>query len=223
MLHALAGPMSPTEAENFYKKMKTPPIPKLHQSPSTGGGSNNFIESRLSDIEKGIERMGRDVAKDLNIPWSEYWNFLDEFCDFSSDEGLEKLEAYLRNCRNSMSEPRPMIEERSPEKSPLSDLCAKMSHMRLQSPKENINEDTFFTPPSSPPSTFFDISPFYILGSVNQSKQFQCVTIFLITNTVGRNRAKLMLTYSGFCVQLTWTLRNTQIFLCGKKTCVNKL
>jgi hypothetical protein len=31
----------------------------------------------------------------MNMPWTEYWSFLDSFCDFKKNEGLTKLEVYL--------------------------------------------------------------------------------------------------------------------------------
>ena len=51
-----------------------------------------------------MERQGRSVAWDLNIPWCEYWAFFDEFFDLSTDDGLEKLENYFREQRDNMSE-----------------------------------------------------------------------------------------------------------------------
>ena len=32
----------------------------------------------------------------MRVPWSEFWPFLDEFANFSSDQGLQKLETYLQ-------------------------------------------------------------------------------------------------------------------------------
>ena len=64
MLQALAGPMSPKEADLFYHKMKTPPVNKSFQSGSGRQHSDKKItpkkifESRLLDIEKGVERVG---------------------------------------------------------------------------------------------------------------------------------------------------------------------
>ena len=37
----------------------------------------------------------RHLAYRDKTQWSEYWEFLGEFCDFSKADGLEKLEQYL--------------------------------------------------------------------------------------------------------------------------------
>lgn len=167
MLQALAGPMSPTEAEMFYHQMKTPPVPKFYQSRISDKKMTpkKILESRLSDIDKGLERVARNIAHDLNVPWSEYWKFLDEFCDLCSSEGLKKLENYFREKRTEVEESQqavPIFQA----KSPLSDLCNKLSKLHLQSPevKDNENEEEYFTPPSTPPAVFYEISPFYIFG-----------------------------------------------------------
>lgn len=63
MLQALAGPMSPKEAEMFYKQMKTPPIPKMYQSRLSDKKMTpkKLLESRLSDIDKG--RFDQNICK----------------------------------------------------------------------------------------------------------------------------------------------------------------
>lgn len=38
----------------------------------------------------------RDLAKEYQVSWKEYWPFLRDFVDFRSDEGLKKLEKYLK-------------------------------------------------------------------------------------------------------------------------------
>ncbi|XP_013388878.1 ankyrin repeat and LEM domain-containing protein 2-like [Lingula anatina] len=42
-----------------------------------------------------MERIGRDLAIELGVPWTEYWNFLDKNVNISSPEGLRLLEEYL--------------------------------------------------------------------------------------------------------------------------------
>lgn len=88
---ATVGPMSPTEAEQVYKSWKTPPRRRLD---ATSFGPLDHV--RLSDPEKGLERVGRNIAKELSLPWSEFWPFLGTWCNLSSSEGLSKLEAHLR-------------------------------------------------------------------------------------------------------------------------------
>lgn len=48
-----------------------------------------------TDVEKGLECIGRVLAKQNNIEWREYWDFLDDFVDIASKKGIEKLENYL--------------------------------------------------------------------------------------------------------------------------------
>lgn len=84
-LRAFVGPLSPSKAEDFRRLWKTPPREKA-------GFFNNV---RKSDPERGIERVGRELARELRYPWAEYWEFLDCFIDLSSAEGLQKLEEYF--------------------------------------------------------------------------------------------------------------------------------
>ena len=37
----------------------------------------------------------RKLARQLHVPWAEYWQFLDAFADFTTQEGLRKLEEHL--------------------------------------------------------------------------------------------------------------------------------
>ncbi|XP_036730163.1 ankyrin repeat and LEM domain-containing protein 2 isoform X3 [Balaenoptera musculus] len=84
-LRAFAGPLSPSKAEDFRRLWKTPPREK----------AGFFHSVRKSDPERGIERVGRELAHELGYPWVEYWDFLGCFVDLSSQAGLQKLEEYL--------------------------------------------------------------------------------------------------------------------------------
>lgn len=39
----------------------------------------------------------RDLAEEFRVGWNEYWPFLDTFTNLASEDGLQKLEAYLKN------------------------------------------------------------------------------------------------------------------------------
>ncbi|XP_052024385.1 ankyrin repeat and LEM domain-containing protein 2 isoform X2 [Apodemus sylvaticus] len=84
-LRAFVGPLSPSKAEDFRKLWKTPPRKK----------AGFFHSIRKADPERGVERVGRELAHELGYPWVEYWEFLGCFVDLSSQEGLQRLEEYL--------------------------------------------------------------------------------------------------------------------------------
>ncbi|XP_045205829.2 uncharacterized protein LOC123558022 [Mercenaria mercenaria] len=90
-VRACAGPMSPSEAGLFHKRWTTPPL--VSQSPDQ---VRAYFNTKRSDCEKGMERIGRQLAHDLQVPWSEYWEFLDQFIDLSTSAGLGMLEYYLK-------------------------------------------------------------------------------------------------------------------------------
>ena len=75
------------KANDIYEKIKTPA--KLRNSPI----NKDILRG---DELKGYERILRKITDELGLPWSEYWSFLDTYCNFQSREGLEKLESYFR-------------------------------------------------------------------------------------------------------------------------------
>ncbi|XP_041757240.1 ankyrin repeat and LEM domain-containing protein 2-like isoform X1 [Coregonus clupeaformis] len=84
-VRAFAGPLSPSKADEFRRVWKTPPR----------DGAGHFQHILKSDPDRGAERVGRVLARELGHPWAEYWDFLDSFTDLSSADGLRKLEEYL--------------------------------------------------------------------------------------------------------------------------------
>ena len=50
---------------------------------------------RLKDPEKGLEKEGRDLARKYSSTLIEYWDFLETYCDLTSDHGLRLLDNYL--------------------------------------------------------------------------------------------------------------------------------
>ncbi|XP_014294980.1 ankyrin repeat and LEM domain-containing protein 2 [Microplitis demolitor] len=104
---AFAGPMTKPQALEFRKKWKTPPR-TLFGTPRRDTSLNDSFQflndsvvektdCRLVDFDKGLERVGRDLAEEYHVPWKEYWPFLNEFVNLKSTEGLDKLENYLSN------------------------------------------------------------------------------------------------------------------------------
>ncbi|XP_067662926.1 ankyrin repeat and LEM domain-containing protein 2-like [Haliotis asinina] len=89
-VRARAGPMSPSQAKLFYRQWMAPP------TNSPVGDKRTVTMIRRQDGEKGLERIGRQLAHEMHIPWLEYWEFLDEFVDFSTDKGLQKLEDHFK-------------------------------------------------------------------------------------------------------------------------------
>ncbi|KAL4706699.1 hypothetical protein ACJJTC_014454 [Scirpophaga incertulas] len=85
-IRAFAGPMPPAEAEAFHRRWKTPPRSRPLAPPTF----------RLHDMTKGFESVGRDLAEQLKVNWTEYWPFLDTFTDLRTPEGLQLLENYLK-------------------------------------------------------------------------------------------------------------------------------
>lgn len=86
-----AGPMSPSQAESFYRRWREAGV----LSPSRSAKART-ASLRLTDREKGLERIGRDLAQTSGYNWSEYWDFLGGFTNLTSEDGLAKLERHLR-------------------------------------------------------------------------------------------------------------------------------
>ncbi|KAL7724466.1 hypothetical protein ACLKA6_004011 [Drosophila palustris] len=59
--------------------------------------NDSFRERHIknSDIEKGLEVVGRQLARQEQLEWREYWDFLDTFIDIASSTGLTRLDSYL--------------------------------------------------------------------------------------------------------------------------------
>ncbi|KAM4634328.1 ankyrin repeat and LEM domain-containing protein 2-like [Polymixia lowei] len=85
-VRAYVGPLSPSKAKEFYKLWRNPPR----------GQAKNFHNILKSDPGRGGECVGREIAHNMGHPWAEYWDFLDSFVDLSTEEGLNRLEVYLK-------------------------------------------------------------------------------------------------------------------------------
>lgn len=62
---------------------------------------------RLADPEKGLEKIGRELANEQNFQWREWWGFLEQFIDIRSDEGLISFEKYLERKEFKLKEKSP--------------------------------------------------------------------------------------------------------------------
>lgn len=51
---------------------------------------------RLKDVEKGLERFAMRIATTSDVEWQENWEWLNFFGSIFSDEGLTKIEDYLK-------------------------------------------------------------------------------------------------------------------------------
>ncbi|XP_077559143.1 ankyrin repeat and LEM domain-containing protein 2 isoform X1 [Haemaphysalis longicornis] len=135
---AAAGPMSPTEARSMYRQWKAPKRRSIGLKEQCSPMDN----VRLADIEKGLEYVGRNLAKDMRVPWSEYWPFLGCWCNLASAEGLEKLENHLRVRRLQALSERWSLETSTQSQSdeqlpsPMSQLCEALGELKLDLPAE---------------------------------------------------------------------------------------
>ncbi|XP_060531949.1 ankyrin repeat and LEM domain-containing protein 2 isoform X2 [Cylas formicarius] len=94
-IHAFAGPMDKKGADKFRKIWKTPPRSNFSSPGLKSPINHEMVSLKVKDLNKGLERIGKQIAQDLNIAWKEYWYFLDSFVDIASEEGLTLLEKYL--------------------------------------------------------------------------------------------------------------------------------
>ncbi|XP_076767154.1 ankyrin repeat and LEM domain-containing protein 2 isoform X1 [Xylocopa sonorina] len=173
-VRAFAGPMTKSRALEFRKKWKTPP--RLHMSPikrkmtdepNIANSLINNITLRLQDAEKGLERVGRDLAEEYQVSWKEYWPFLNDFADFRTTEGLMKLEKYLEHkfqdqlfhYHQTLNDNKTKSNESSKIQAvnDIDYLCNKLKSCSLltldMQDQNNVDELEFFTPPSSPKLT----------------------------------------------------------------------
>ncbi|XP_075234528.1 ankyrin repeat and LEM domain-containing protein 2 [Lycorma delicatula] len=87
-VQGVAGPMPLDEARAFRRKWKTPPRDSKTQVPA-------LLKTMLQDTDKGLERVGRELAEENNVCWKEFWPFLKTFTNFRTAGGLDLLEQYL--------------------------------------------------------------------------------------------------------------------------------
>ncbi|XP_037051918.1 ankyrin repeat and LEM domain-containing protein 2 isoform X3 [Bradysia coprophila] len=124
-IQACAGPMSKEKAEVIaYSLSKLSIKFRAFDSPM-------YAERhvKLSDTEKGLEMIGREIARDQNIKWQEYWSFLGDFVDIGSSDGLNKLENHLRKARDRNAATR--MANATPFSTPISTLCNRLNNLEV--------------------------------------------------------------------------------------------
>ncbi|XP_055930192.1 ankyrin repeat and LEM domain-containing protein 2-like [Argiope bruennichi] len=90
-LNAFAGPMSSEMANKFYVTLNEP------------SSSSLFTYEEVMDIHlikqqepsRGLERIGRSLAEELKINWSEFFPILEVYTDLATEEGLQVLEKFF--------------------------------------------------------------------------------------------------------------------------------
>lgn len=103
---------------------------------------------RLADPEKGLEKIGRELATEQNFQWREWWDFLEKFIDIRSDEGLTSFENYLKRKESKLKEP-----IKSPKLNNFDAICAGLYSMdlndELASKPNKITKSGLLSPSSS--------------------------------------------------------------------------
>lgn len=109
-----------------------------------------------TDTEKGIECIGRELAKEQNVEWREYWDFLEEFVDIASAQGIQKLENYLGQRQRELDQ-RNNTTKIMQKPDILDDVCSALeSAFRNTAATTNINVSTSHQ--SSTPYTYVEKS-----------------------------------------------------------------
>lgn len=81
---AIVGPMTMEKSKTLYNVIKSPQKCSAKQR-----------SIRLKDPRHGLERVIYELSAQFNVPYTEYWSFIDDYSDFSNENDLKKLEDYF--------------------------------------------------------------------------------------------------------------------------------
>lgn len=113
-------------------------------------------EIKLADVNKGLEVIGRGLAKSQRVPWTEYWSFLNEFLDISTPDGLTKFEKYLQLRLDERMKPPPIsIAQRKLQLplpvTPISKMSQRLTNLHIEKDQPDpMNTVGRTSTPSSP-------------------------------------------------------------------------
>lgn len=131
---------------DLYNTYRNKPLIDLNISSASSDASDRPFDSpmyterhvKLSDTEKGLEMIGREIAKDHNVKWQEYWSFLGDFADISSSDGLNKLENHLRKAHEKSATHK--TDNVTQFSTPISNLCNRLNNLEVNKDGE-VNRD----------------------------------------------------------------------------------
>lgn len=102
---------------------------------------------RLTDMDKGLEKIGRELAQENNIGWKEYWTFLGRFLDIRSDDGLLCFENYLKQ-KEKFNKPED-VKKSLNNSFGLGAMCDVFSSLEINDDSSKFNRNGLISPSSS--------------------------------------------------------------------------
>lgn len=134
---------------------------------------------RLTDINKGLEKIGRELAFENNVGWKEYWDFLERYVEIRSDEGLTCFESYLKRKENVKKANQPVaFQEMSLKTNKLNEsfglgaICAGFYSLDLN---DEINEKSNRTTRNGLTSPSNSISRMNLFNDFSHSTQVNSI------------------------------------------------
>lgn len=138
MTTAIAGPMSPENARMVFELLKSPKK-----------NSEQQRQLRRSDFRRGLERVAKEVCGELSVSVEEYWNFMDQFADFGTKEGLAKLNQHLQKMHDQEQKHELAMGKLEREFAKTVNLNEDVQAFD-NSENESDDDSVYYTPPTSP-------------------------------------------------------------------------